>query len=130
MENYTGKKVSTFRERFTELCEADSKNATAMANALHVSKQTISAWKSGTRSPKDLTIVAISEYFNVSIPWLMGFDEPKMRKSLDDPLTYNGKKLSKADEETLDRLLDFIVSCAKTNRKKAKNILLALMEGE
>lgn len=127
---YTHQKVSTFKDRFASLMEESGKNSLELSKDLHVSNQTISAWKTGTRSPKDLTVVAISEYFNVGIPWLMGFDEPKKRTSLDDPLTYNGKKLSKADEETLDRLLDFIVSCAKTNRKKAKNILLALMEGE
>lgn len=74
MSEYTGKKVSTFRERFIELCDANPKGTTALAKELHVSRQTINAWKAGTRSPKQLTVVAISEYFDVSIPWLMGFD--------------------------------------------------------
>lgn len=77
MENHTDKKVSTFRERFAELCESDSKSATALANSLHVSKQTVSAWKNGTRSPRQPIIIDIANYFRVSVAWLMGYDVKK-----------------------------------------------------
>lgn len=77
MDQYTNLKIKTFRERFIELCEENPKNDTALAKALHVSKQTISAWKIGTRSPKEPTIIAIAKYFCVSIPWIMGFDVDK-----------------------------------------------------
>ena len=77
MENYSGKKVTTFRERFAELCESNPANYTALANALHVSKQTISAWKIGTRSPRQPLIIDIANYFRVSVSWLMGFDVKK-----------------------------------------------------
>jgi len=72
--NYTGLKVATFRERFSELCDSDPHNASAIAEALHVSRQTVSAWKSGFRSPKEPTIIAIAHHFHVTVPWLMGFD--------------------------------------------------------
>ena len=77
MENYSGKKVTTFRERFAELCESNPANYIALANALHVSKQTISAWKIGTRSPRQPLIIDIANYFRVSVSWLMGFDVKK-----------------------------------------------------
>lgn len=74
MDTYSGTKVSTFRERFLELCESSSMSATSIAKALHVSKPTISAWKSGDRSPKQPTIIMIARYFRVNVAWLMGFD--------------------------------------------------------
>lgn len=73
----TGDKVSTFRQRFTELFEESEKTITELANDLHVSNQTISAWKTGVRSPKEPTIIAIAKYFNVTVEWLMGFDVAK-----------------------------------------------------
>lgn len=77
MDKYSGKKVNTFQERFAELCESNPANDTALANALHVSKQTISAWKIGTRSPRQPLVIDIANYFRVSVSWLMGFDVKK-----------------------------------------------------
>lgn len=74
MNQYTGKKISSFQERFTELCDSSPQNDTAIANALHVSKPTISSWKSGVRSPKQPTAIAIADYFNVNVAWLLGYD--------------------------------------------------------
>ena len=85
MEEYTKAKVETFQERFTQLCEESPKNDTALAYDLHVSKQTISAWKSGARSPKQPAILMISNYFNVDIAWLMGFDVKKFKSEGNGP---------------------------------------------
>ena len=70
----SGKKVSTFSERFSELCEGNSFTDVELSRALKVSKQTISAWKNGTRSPKEPTIITIAQHFHVTVEWLMGFD--------------------------------------------------------
>ena len=70
----TGLKISTFRERFTELFEESEKSITSLAKDLHVSNQTISAWKTGARSPKEPTVIAIADHFGVTVEWLMGFD--------------------------------------------------------
>lgn len=77
MSNYTGKKIKTFRERFVELCNESPLGTVSLADKLHVSRQTINAWKVGTRSPKDLTVIAIAKHFGVSVEWLMGFDVQK-----------------------------------------------------
>ena len=75
-----GNKIKTFRERFTELFEDSGKTITELSKDLHVSNQTISAWKTGARSPKEPTIIAISDYFHVSVAWLMGFDVEKQER--------------------------------------------------
>jgi len=74
---YTKEKVATFQQRFKELCDSNPTTDTALAEKLGVSKQTISSWKSGHRSPKKPMIVSIARFFGVSVDWLMGFDVPK-----------------------------------------------------
>lgn len=66
-----------FSIRFCTLVDEYMGNANDIAKALHVSKQTISAWKAGTRSPKQPTIEAIARFFNVSVQWLMGLNVPR-----------------------------------------------------
>ena len=74
-------KVATNQERLIELFDADPRNDSAIAADLGVSKQTISAWRNGTRSPKKPMLIEICRKFNVSIEWLMGFDVEKDARS-------------------------------------------------
>ena len=73
---YSKQKVTTFKERLNDICESSDKLDIDIARDLHVSKQTLSAWKIGTRSPREPMIITIAEYFHVSVDWLMGFDVP------------------------------------------------------
>ena len=77
IERYTKDKVSSFQERFTELCESKATTDSALAEKLGVSKQTISSWKSGYRSPKLPMVELIAREFNVNAYWLIGYDFPK-----------------------------------------------------
>lgn len=89
---YTNELVTVFRERFTDLCNESPMNDTEIAKKIGVSKQTVSAWKIGDRSPKQPTIETIANIFHVNIDWLLGFDVPK---SIGD---YKNKKLTPEDE--------------------------------
>lgn len=73
----TGKLVSNFRDRFTELIESSPKSPTVIAQEFGVAKQTISAWKTGQSSPRLPVTTALAEYFGVNIDWLLGYDVPK-----------------------------------------------------
>lgn len=42
-----------------------------------ISKQSVSAYLTGKRSPKTEFIKAVSDAYGVQIPWLMGYDVPK-----------------------------------------------------
>lgn len=77
-------KTATCQERLIELFDADSRNDTAIAAMLGVSKQTISSWRNGTRSPKKTMLIKITEIYNVSIEWLMGFDVDREGKQEED----------------------------------------------
>lgn len=83
----SGKKVSTFRERFTELVVSSGKSQSSIADEFHVAKQTISAWITGQSSPRSPVLSALADYFGVSVAWLMGFDVPKISPALIKELT-------------------------------------------
>ena len=70
-------KIATSTERINELLNSDSRSDTAIARDLGVSKQAVSAWRTGIRSPKKSILIKISETYHVSIEWLMGFDVDK-----------------------------------------------------
>lgn len=74
---FTGQRVSNFRDRFNVLFDEAHTTNTELGRELHVSNQTISAWKLGTRSPKLPVVNSIANYFDVSVQWLLGFDVQK-----------------------------------------------------
>lgn len=69
-------KVASNQERLNELFDADPRNDVAIAHSLGVSKQTISAWRNGSRSPKRSMIEKIAAFYNCSVEWLFGWDMP------------------------------------------------------
>ena len=72
----TGTKITTFECRIGELLDRMSGSDSDKAKLLGVSRQTISAWRTGVRSPRQPMIEHIASVFNVSVQWLMGFDVP------------------------------------------------------
>ena len=68
-------KTATSTERLNELFDKDPRNDSAIADALDVSKQTISAWRAGIRSPKKPMLMKLCRMYNVTLDWLMGYDE-------------------------------------------------------
>lgn len=69
-------KVATNQERLNQLFDADPRSDSAIGEALGVSKQTISAWRNGTRSPKRSMLTLIARHYNTSEEWLLGWDLP------------------------------------------------------
>lgn len=91
----TGLKVTTFRARFAELIDESKKSTVALAKELKVSNQTISAWKTGVRSPKEPTVISIANYFKVDVAWLLGFDVEKEAKHAPIIALNDSKELAK-----------------------------------
>ena len=74
---FTGKKVSNFTERFSQLVEESGKSLVQLSKEIHMSNQALSTWRTGQRTPKEPTIIALANHFNVNVGWLMGFDVVK-----------------------------------------------------
>lgn len=67
-------RVSTNQSRLNQLFDADPRNDSAIGEALGVSKQTISAWRNGTRSPKRSMLTKIAQLYHTTEEWLLGWD--------------------------------------------------------
>ena len=67
-------RVSTNQARLNQLFDADPRNDSAIGEALGVSKQTISAWRTGTRSPKRSMLTKIAQLYHTTEEWLLGWD--------------------------------------------------------
>ena len=76
--------MADFTSRFNELLARQSATDAELAEALGVSKQTISAWKTGVRSPKKPTIRTIADHFGVGVPWLMGITDDDVDATRED----------------------------------------------
>lgn len=82
------KKVSSFSHRLKEILAESDISITEFAKRLSYSKQAISAYVNGTRSPKRPVVITIAQMLNVSEMWLCGYDVSKERtKPTDDPKT-------------------------------------------
>lgn len=105
-------KIASSEERLNELFSADPRSDSAIAAELDVSKQALSAWRKGIRSPKKTVLLKIAQIYNVSIDWLMGFDVPKIEESVQSgyqPETIEAKILAngidKLPQEQRERAL-------------------------
>jgi len=81
----SGKKVATFEERIRELLDGLDGSDSEIGRKLGVSRQTVSAWKTGARSPRGPMVEHIANVLKVSVQWLMGFDVPMNEGTLYHP---------------------------------------------
>lgn len=116
----SGERISTFRERIAELVESSGRTQTAIAADFGISKQTLSAWITGQNSPRTPIVYALSFYFDVSVPWLMGFDVEKRLNS--QSLTQEENELLsayRAAEDTAQRYaLEMLLAHPRADAQK------------
>lgn len=62
-------------EKLYELRKKDGLSQEQLAERLGVSRQAVSKWESGKAVPESDTLISISEYFNVSLDYLMKADD-------------------------------------------------------
>lgn len=114
-------KVATNQERLNELFDADPRKDTAIADDLGVSKQAISAWRNGSRSPKKSMLELICEKFDVNIQWLMGFDVDKHGNGASIPIVIkNMDQFSHLLQYMTREEYDFVITAFDNAYKRIK----------
>lgn len=98
-------KSSNFSERFSLALENSELTSTELAKKIGMSKQAISTYSTGIRSPKLPTVRLLAEILDVDDMWLMGYDVPMNR---------NKSTTSKDDE----LIIDLFKQLNDENRKK------------
>lgn len=66
-----------FREHLRQLVDSRGKTIQDLAADLNMSTPTLSRYLTGNRTPDLPYVVKISEYFNISIDWLLGLNGEK-----------------------------------------------------
>lgn len=110
-------KITDFQHRIAELIASSGLSQSAIAADFGIAKQTLSAWVTGQNSPRAPIIYALSYYFDVSAPWLMGFDVPRGNSaglSADEKkLLESYRSLSTRGKEYLQLQAEFARNCLK-----------------
>ncbi len=71
-----------FSEKLYALRKKDGLSQEQLAERLGVSRQAVSKWESGKAVPESDTLVSISEYFNVSLDYLMKEDDSAVSETI------------------------------------------------
>lgn len=80
-----------------------------LADKLSVSKQTISNWETGTKTPRMGKIQEMSELFNVKVseftdPETKSNQDSELNAILDHAMSFDGKPMTDHDREVIKRL--------------------------
>lgn len=111
------KLVSSLPNRLAEALAGSS--ATALADAIGMSKQAISTYVTGKRNPKRPVINAMADALHVSVLWLMGYDVDKEAAPLSAPSGHDLKigtlmaLLDQIPDEKLDVVIEMLKPLAK-----------------
>lgn len=103
---------TTFFDRFYALCRRRGTSANAVARELGIPSGSVTAWKQGT-SPRANTLHKLSEYFGVSVDYLLGTEE--MRQPTDEELKF---ALFGGDGDITDEMLDEVRQFAQFLKTK------------
>lgn len=96
-------KTATSTQRLNELFDKDSRNDTSIADWLGVSKQVVSAWRKGKRSPKKSTMTKIAEKYGVDEAWLYGWDVDRPQLTFTEPATEFHPDVIKMVDDAVER---------------------------
>ncbi len=69
----------TFYERFAELCRDNNVSPSAAAMAVGLNRSSVTRWKQKGYTPRQETVAKISDYFDVTVEYMMGLENMKYR---------------------------------------------------
>ena len=84
-----------YYENFEMLCKRDGIKPSDVSKATGISTATLTSWKQGKYTPKQDKLQLISDYFNVSVDFLMTGKEPdnKERAKIDAALARQNNRI-------------------------------------
>lgn len=96
-------------QRLNEAFSASGLTQTELCNRTGINKGAMSCYLSGQYFPKQRSLEALADALNVSIPYLMGYDEMDEKSKLDEILLEKIKKLSPANRSILEGVVDVLL---------------------
>ena len=126
-----------FFDVFETLCQGKGQSPNAVAKQLHISSGAVSEWKKG-RVPQNATLKKISDYFGVSIDFLLGrtnVRETEIKNAAPQIVkrtvySYEGEDGLGTEEQIFDKSkakpLNELMKSAKTLSHEQINLLTAM----
>lgn len=118
-------------ERLSELREDRGLTQLQLSKILHISNSSISAYETGERAPNIDTLIAFSQYFDVTTDYLLGLDSNSLSPSvlleeLADGVTvgkaiHSLKALLPAQRDAILLVLNNMRFCAEIKGKTDQN---------
>ena len=99
-----------FWDRFYDLCEKNNTKPIPVVKLLGIATGSVTKWKNGT-VPNGETLVKISNYFGVSVDYLLGLDSPEKTKPNISAMT--AQELNAYIEEQSKNIYDILGSSGK-----------------
>jgi transcriptional regulator with XRE-family HTH domain len=109
-------------DRLNEVFDSDSRSDSMIAESFGISKQTISAWRNGTRSPKKSKLKEIADFYHKDTLWFFGFDDSAEEKPVPEE-----------EDEQIKEIISLLVGLSdqkKTEAIRYIRYLAASEEGE
>lgn len=83
------KNMNDLKKRLKELRKENNLSQKELADDLNMPRSTVASWELGNRIPKISHIVALAEYYDVTIDYLLGLSEGKNSCMLQSELNNN-----------------------------------------
>lgn len=98
-------------QRIRDLRKKRGLSQTELANIVHVSQQTITAWENNKADPSSSAIAALADYFDVTTDYLLGRSVQTVKEDIHnefdlllDDISTHIKHLTQADKEMIHSL--------------------------
>lgn len=100
-------------QRIRDLRKQRKMSQTELANILHVSQQTVTAWETGKAEPASSAVSNLADYFGVTTDYLLGRESKAdmvhnmtVDEALGTIMSYDGKPVSDHDKRVMKDLLE------------------------
>lgn len=94
---------TTFAERIKKLRNDRNLTLDGLAKELNINKSRIGMWENNGTVPRDDVLIQLSEYFNVSIDYLLGNEKMEDKMPESERLQYLQRGLEKLDKDRLEK---------------------------
>lgn len=110
-----------FWERFYKLCKDTGTTPSAVTKAIGISHAATTKWKSGTNPTADV-LSKISDFFNVSVDYLLGRTEKKQVTLEEQPVTGIEKEIleltADMDDDEKNAVLGYAARLVAKHKKE------------
>lgn len=113
-----------YYENFEKLCKENNVKPATVSKATGVPTSTLTNWKQGNYTPKQITLQPIADYFNVSVDYLMTGKEPQFDYLYTDEnadFLVEVTKMAK-NQEFVERMMKYM-SLMKENKKSVDDMI-------